>query len=57
MALQQNLKRVLLNHPPSSINLHPALCNTLNIIRTKILHVIEQFHKIWAENFEVVNFD
>ena len=39
--------------PPSSIHLHPthfsllpALCNTLNVIRTKILHVIGQFPQI-----------
>ena len=37
MALQQNFKRVLLNCAPSSIHLHPALCNTLNVIRTKII--------------------
>ena len=36
--------------PPSSIHLHPthfnlhwALCSTLNVIRTKMLHVIGQF--------------
>ena len=39
--------------PPSSIHLHPthfslhtALCNTLNVIRTKISHVIGQFPQI-----------
>ena len=37
MALQQNFKRVLLNCTPNSIHLHPALCNTLNVIRTKII--------------------
>ena len=64
MALQHNFKRVLLNCAPSSIhlqpahsNLHPALYNTLNVIRTKISHVIEQFPKIWAEKFKVVHFD
>ena len=30
---------------PAYISLHPALCNTLNAIRTKISHVIGQF---WA---------
>ena len=42
--------RVLLNYAPTSIQLHPAhfslypaLCNTLDIIRTKISHVIGQF--------------
>ena len=71
MALQHNFKRVLLNCAPSSIHfqaahsnlypthlsLHPALCNTLNVSRTKILHVIGQFPKIWAEKFKVVHFD
>ena len=42
-------------HPPtpSSIhlylahfNLKPSLCNTFNVIRTKILHVIRQFPKV-----------
>ena len=39
--------------PPSSIHLHPthfslheALCNTLNVIRTKISHVIGEFPQI-----------
>ena len=32
-------------HPAHS-NLHPALCNTLNNIWTKILHVIGQFPQI-----------
>ena len=27
-------------------SLHPALCKTLNVIRTKISHVIEQFPQI-----------
>ena len=43
--------------PPSSIHLHPVLCNTLNIIRTKILHVIGQFPQTKAENFKVFRFD
>ena len=30
---------------PANLSLHPALCNTLNVIRTKILHIIEQFPK------------
>ena len=44
--------------PPSSIhlhpahfNLHPALCNTLNNIWTKILHVIGQFPQILTKNW------
>ena len=64
MALQQNFKRVLLNCAPRSIhlhpahlNLHPALCNTLNVIRTKILDIIWQFSKISASKFRVVHFD
>ena len=58
-----SLHLVLLNHAPSSTQLHPpspsstqlhpvhfnlhlALCNTLNVIRTKISHVIGQFPQI-----------
>ena len=43
--------------PPSSIHLypahfslHPALCNILNVIRTKILHVIVNFPKFRPKN-------
>ena len=64
MVLQQNFKRVLLNCAPSSIHLHPAflnlhlgLWNTLNVIRTKISHIIGQFSEIRAEKFKVVHFD
>ena len=64
MALQQNFKRILLNYTPSSIHLHPAylnlqpaLCNTLSVIRTKISHIIGQFSRIWVEKFKVVHFD
>ena len=64
MTLKQNFKMVLLNCAPSSIhlhpahlNLHPALCNTLNVIRTKTSHIIWQFFKICAEKFKVVHFD
>ena len=35
--------------------LHPAICNTLNVIRTKILHVIGQLHqkfKVLTENWQ-----
>ena len=53
-ALQQNPKMVLRNCAPSSMHLYPALCNTLNVIRTKISHIIWQFSKIWAEKFKVV---
>ena len=38
-------------------SLHPALCNTLNVIRTKILHIIGQFPQIQVEKFKVVHFD
>ena len=34
-------------------SLHLALCNSLNLIRTKISHVIEQFPQIQAEKFKV----
>ena len=64
IALQQNFKRVLLNCAPSSIhlhqvylNLHPTLCNALNVIRTKISHIIRQFSKIWVEKLKAVHFD
>ena len=43
--------------PPSSIHLHPVLCNTPNNIRTKISHVIEQFPQFLVEKFKVVHFD
>ena len=36
--------------PPSSIHLHPALCNTLNVIITKTSHLIGQFPQIYTEN-------
>ena len=64
MALQQNFKRVLLNCVPRSIHLHPgylslhpALSNTLNVIRTKISYIIVQFSKIWLEKLKVAHFD
>ena len=41
---------------PTYFSLYPALCNTLNVIRSKILHVIRQFSQIWAEKFKVVHF-
>ena len=61
-----NFKRILLNHaptstqlhppPPTSIHLHPAssslhsaLGNSLNVIRTKMLHVIRQSPQIQAK--------
>ena len=31
---------------PVHLSVHPALCNTLNVIRTKISHVIGQFPQI-----------
>ena len=42
---------------PAHISLHPALCNTLNAIRTKLSHVIGQFPQISAEKFKVLYFD
>ena len=46
---------------PSSINLHlahfslhPTLCNTLNNIWAKILHVIGQFSQIYAEKLFIL---
>ena len=50
MVLQQNFKKILLNWAPSSIHLHPALCNTLKVIRTKISHIIWQFSKVGPKN-------
>ena len=45
--------------PPSSIHLHsayfrlhPAPCNSLNVIRTKILHVIGQFPQIYTKKIQ-----
>ena len=38
-------------------NLHSALCNTLNVIRTKTLSLIELFSKISAKKFKVFRFD
>ena len=64
MTLQLNFKSVLLDYAPSSIHLHPAhlslhpaLSNTLKVIRTKISHVIGEFPKIWAEKFSIAHFD
>ena len=38
-------------HPHlAHFNLHPALCNALNIIRTKIFHVIGQFPQIQVKS-------
>ena len=50
----EKLNQWLKSSVPSSIHLHPALCNTLNFMRTKISHIIWQFSKIWAEKFKVV---
>ena len=36
---------------PAYFSLHPALCNTLNNIWTKILHVIGQFPQILTKNW------
>ena len=33
---------------PAHFSLHLALCNILNLIRTKILHIIGQIH-FWAD--------
>ena len=45
------------NLQPAYFNLHPALCNTLNVIRTSILHVIGQFPQTQTEKFKVFHFD
>ena len=37
--------------PAAHFSLHPALCNTLNNIWTKILHVIGQFPQILTKNW------
>ena len=42
---------------PANFSLHPALCNPLNVIRTKIMHVTKPFPQIQAENFKVFHFD
>ena len=42
---------------PAHFSLYPALCNTLNVIRTKILHIIGQFPQIQTEKFKVAHFD
>ena len=54
----------LLNCAPSSIHLHaahlslhPSLCNTINVIRTKISHVFGELPKTWAAKFKVVHFN
>ena len=58
------LLRVLLNRAPTSTQLHPPTpssfqppSSSLNIISTKISHVIEKFPQIYAEKFNVVHFD
>ena len=40
---------------PAHFSLHPAVCNTLNIIRTKISNVIGQFPEIQVEKIKVVH--
>ena len=56
MKSNDSLTAELLNCTPSSIHLHaahlslhPSLCNTINVIRTKISHVFGQFCKTWAD--------
>ena len=46
-------------HPPHAahFSLHPAFCNTLDVIRTKILHAIGQFPQTLAAKFKVVHFN
>ena len=45
--------RALLNHLlPAYFSLHRVLCNTFDIIRTKISYVIGQFSKIWVKKFK-----
>ena len=49
---------IQLHLPPStSTQLHPALCNTINVIKTKMPHMIGPFSKIWVTKFKVVHFD
>ena len=64
MKSNDGLTAELLNCTPSSIHLHaahlslhPSLCNTINVIRTKISHVFGQLPKTWAEKFKVVHFN
>ena len=38
---------------PAHFSLDPALCNTLNVIRTKISHVIGQFPKFRPKNLKL----
>ena len=38
------------NLHPAHLSLHPALCNTLNVIITKMSNVIGQFPQIYTEN-------
>ena len=42
---------------PGHFSLHSALCNTLNIIRTKILHVIGNFPKFRRKNSKLSIFN
>ena len=52
---QKKKKKKKKNPPRRSFRLHPAICNTLNVIRTKILHVIGQLHqkfKVLTENWQ-----
>ena len=45
-----NLQPAHFNLHPTHLSLHPPLCNTLNVIRTKISHVIGNFPKYWPKN-------
>ena len=38
---------------PAHFSLHPALCNTLSVIRTKLSHVIGDFPKFKLKNSKV----
>ena len=42
---------------PTHFSLHPALCNTLDVIRTKVSHVIGQFPQTYAEKLKAVHFN
>ena len=46
-----------INLHPAHFSLHPALCNTLNNIWTKILYIIGQFPQIQAKKLKVIHFD
>ena len=46
----------LIHLHPACFNLHLTFCNNLNIIRTKILHLIWEIPQSQAEKFKAVRF-